>query len=153
MHCHALRRKLGYLLPGQYFGEYSCLLGEARTATVVATDFCELYSLSRNDLEVVVGKWPELAAEFDRLIEGFKRHRSKQPTDSQAAPEAATQVKGWWVLQGSIGCGGGHVVHVYASQTSSHVFDLIAATHTTVYTLIVSLCCLTPRILQQRVLS
>ena len=66
-------RLLGYLSSGQYFGEYSCLLGEVRTATVVAADFCELYSLARHDLEGVITKWPELAAEFDRLIEGYRR--------------------------------------------------------------------------------
>ena len=44
------RRLLGRLTAGQYFGEYSCLLGQPRSTTVVATDYCELYSLSRTDL-------------------------------------------------------------------------------------------------------
>jgi CRP-like cAMP-binding protein len=34
-------------------GEYSCLLGECRTATVVALNHVELYSLSRESLEQV----------------------------------------------------------------------------------------------------
>ena len=42
-------------------------------------DFCELYSLSRSDLQEVVAKWPELALSFDRLIQGFRRTQSLQP--------------------------------------------------------------------------
>jgi CRP-like cAMP-binding protein len=46
---------VGLLGPGQHFGEYSVLLAEARTATVVALDCCELYALSRPDLARVGG--------------------------------------------------------------------------------------------------
>jgi CRP-like cAMP-binding protein len=44
---------LGHLGPGEHFGEYSCLLGECRTATVVASEHVELYSLSRESVEKV----------------------------------------------------------------------------------------------------
>lgn len=63
------RRLVGTLSSGQYFGEYSCMLGEPRIATVVATSYCELYSLSRADLESVVAEWPELAEELSLLGE------------------------------------------------------------------------------------
>ncbi len=52
-----------------------------RTATVVATDYCELYSLSRSDLEAVVASWPELAAQLDKLIEGFRQLAALTPSD------------------------------------------------------------------------
>ena len=67
--CSCCCRRIGYLRPGEYFGEYTCLLGEARTATVVATTYCELYSLSRADLEEVLQQWPELAEEFEAMGE------------------------------------------------------------------------------------
>eukprot|EP00879_Flechtneria_rotunda_P023811 GHRR01025211.1.p1 GENE.GHRR01025211.1~~GHRR01025211.1.p1 ORF type:complete len:244 (+),score=85.78 GHRR01025211.1:795-1526(+) len=35
-------RRIGYVRAGEYFGEYSCLLGDACTTTVVATTYCEL---------------------------------------------------------------------------------------------------------------
>eukprot|EP01025_Chloroclados_australasicus_P052025 TRINITY_DN6056_c7_g1_i1.p1 TRINITY_DN6056_c7_g1~~TRINITY_DN6056_c7_g1_i1.p1 ORF type:complete len:227 (+),score=26.31 TRINITY_DN6056_c7_g1_i1:75-683(+) len=35
---------------GHYFGEYSCLTGQKRSASVYAIDYCEIYSLSREDL-------------------------------------------------------------------------------------------------------
>jgi CRP-like cAMP-binding protein len=43
-------------------------LGEARTATVVALDNCELYSLARADLDKLLEAWPEMAQEFDAMI-------------------------------------------------------------------------------------
>jgi hypothetical protein len=63
------RRHLGYLHPGEYFGEYSCLLGQERSATVVASGYVELYSLSRSDLELVLQQWPELAEQFESMGE------------------------------------------------------------------------------------
>jgi len=62
-------RRLGFLRPGEYFGEYSCLLGQERSATVVASSYVELYSLSRADLEAVLQQWPELAEQFEAMGE------------------------------------------------------------------------------------
>jgi CRP-like cAMP-binding protein len=39
----------------------------AAAATVVASTYCELYSLSRADLEEVLQQWPELAEEFEAM--------------------------------------------------------------------------------------
>ncbi|CAD7696758.1 unnamed protein product, partial [Ostreobium quekettii] len=64
-------RKLGVLSAGEYFGEYSCMLGEYRTATVVADQFCELYSLSRADLDEILEDLPELAKEFLKMVENY----------------------------------------------------------------------------------
>jgi hypothetical protein len=36
---------------------------------VAATTYCELYSLSRSDLEAVLEQWPEVAAEFKSIGE------------------------------------------------------------------------------------
>lgn len=77
-------KKIGKLRKGEYFGEYSCLLGtfsvpcetcffsgEYRTATVVAEDYCELYSLSRSDLDTILDEMPELGIEFLKMVEGY----------------------------------------------------------------------------------
>jgi len=50
----------------------------------VATTFCELYSLSRMDLEEVLQQWPELAREFEALGE------SLVAVGAQQAPSAVT---------------------------------------------------------------
>eukprot|EP00191_Tetraselmis_sp_GSL018_P005589 CAMPEP_0177605304 /NCGR_PEP_ID=MMETSP0419_2-20121207/16627_1 /TAXON_ID=582737 /ORGANISM="Tetraselmis sp., Strain GSL018" /LENGTH=989 /DNA_ID=CAMNT_0019099439 /DNA_START=131 /DNA_END=3101 /DNA_ORIENTATION=+ len=60
--------KVSELRQGDHFGEYSCLLGQPRTATVVAMEFTELYSLSRDDLLDVYRQWPELHKEFQELV-------------------------------------------------------------------------------------
>eukprot|EP00210_Caulerpa_lentillifera_P001188 g1144.t1 len=64
-------RRIGKLKKGEYFGEYSCLLGEYRTATVVAEDYCELYSLSRSDLDSILDEMPELGKEFLKMVEVY----------------------------------------------------------------------------------
>lgn len=62
-------RHLGYLHCGEYFGEHSCLLGQERSASVVASSYVELYSLSRADLELVLQQWPELAEQFEAMVQ------------------------------------------------------------------------------------
>ena len=59
----------GIIEEGEHFGEYSCLLGLPRTSTVVALEFCELYSLSQPDLIAVYMLWPDLHKEFTELGE------------------------------------------------------------------------------------
>ncbi|KIZ01636.1 potassium voltage-gated channel, subfamily H(eag-related), member 6 [Monoraphidium neglectum] len=60
---------LGVLQAGDYFGEWSALLGQRRTATVVASSPCECYSLSRASVAAVLTQWPELAAEFEGMLQ------------------------------------------------------------------------------------
>ena len=59
------------LQDGEFFGEYSCLTGSPRTATVVAVEYSELYSLSKNDLEKMLVDWPEMATELYSLMDEF----------------------------------------------------------------------------------
>lgn len=46
-------------------------LGEYRTATVVAEDYCELYSLARSDLDTILDEMPELGKEFLKMVEVY----------------------------------------------------------------------------------
>lgn len=52
------------MVAGQYFGEFACFTGENRTASVVAITVCELYSLTRDDLNTLVDVWPEVREEL-----------------------------------------------------------------------------------------
>lgn len=45
--------------------------GECRTATVVAHEYCELYSLSRADLDEILEDLPELGKVFLKMVEGY----------------------------------------------------------------------------------
>lgn len=49
---------------GQHFGEYGCLLSQPRTSTIVALEFSELYSLTRDNLMEVYRQWPDLHKAF-----------------------------------------------------------------------------------------
>ena len=60
---------VGAIEEGEHFGEHSCLLGLPRASTVVALEFCELYSLSQGDLIAVYKLWPDLHKEFLELGE------------------------------------------------------------------------------------
>jgi hypothetical protein len=62
-----LCRVVGKLEAGQYFGEYATMTGSERTATVVSTTFCELYSLSRAELDKLQKRYPELARDFQKI--------------------------------------------------------------------------------------
>ena len=55
-------------IPEQMPVSCSMLLGERRTATVVAVDNCELYSLSRSNLQQLLDMWPELNKEFETML-------------------------------------------------------------------------------------
>lgn len=50
-------------------GEYSALLGQRRTATVVARTPGELCALSRESVERLLARWPELAADFEGILQ------------------------------------------------------------------------------------
>ncbi|GBF93983.1 potassium voltage-gated subfamily H(eag-related) member [Raphidocelis subcapitata] len=60
---------LGVLRAGDVFGEYSTLLGQRRSATVVAAAPCELWSLSRASLCALLGRWPELLPDFEGMLQ------------------------------------------------------------------------------------
>lgn len=45
------------------------MLGQERSASVVASGYVELCSLSRADLELVLQQWPELAEQFEAMGE------------------------------------------------------------------------------------
>eukprot|EP01135_Chromosphaera_perkinsii_P007543 Nk52_evm27s913 gene=Nk52_evmTU27s913 len=52
------------LSEGSYFGEVAILLKERRTASVRAKTFCDLFSLSKQDLFEVISDYPEQAAKM-----------------------------------------------------------------------------------------
>ena len=50
---------VGCFGPGDYFGNYSLILNEPRTASVVAKTYCELMYLHRKDYEEIKDLYPE----------------------------------------------------------------------------------------------
>jgi CRP-like cAMP-binding protein len=68
-------------------GEIALLTRERRTATCRAADFCELWSLSRADLQIVLEDYPELAGKLQQ----HARERLKQSM-RQAKERATSQM-------------------------------------------------------------
>jgi CRP-like cAMP-binding protein len=56
--------KLATLSDGDFFGEMAVLSGEPRTATVTTVRNTELLELSRNDLQTICARHPEVEAKL-----------------------------------------------------------------------------------------
>ncbi|GIL78120.1 hypothetical protein Vretifemale_7549 [Volvox reticuliferus] len=77
-------KRLKELKEGHYFGEYGCLTGCPRTATVIAVQMCEVYCLKRSDLKAAMSKWPGLEAAWKRCEEYGTRERGRLRLHLQA---------------------------------------------------------------------
>lgn len=62
------QEELGYLGPGQFFGEIALLTPLKRTATVTAMSDCKLLRLERSDMESVVLRHPIVHQELKRFV-------------------------------------------------------------------------------------
>lgn len=52
---------------GTYFGEIGCIMGGIRRAGVKALSTCELQALSRRNLNILLGEYPEVGDELKRV--------------------------------------------------------------------------------------
>ena len=52
-------KSYGFLESGEYFGDFSMLLGEVRTASIIARSFCEIFILTKNDFDRIKAEYPE----------------------------------------------------------------------------------------------
>mmetsp|Transcript_21766 Transcript_21766/g.41522 ORF Transcript_21766/g.41522 Transcript_21766/m.41522 type:complete len:997 (-) Transcript_21766:389-3379(-) len=55
------------LSAGSHFGEVAVFTGARRSVTMVALTYCELYSLSRRDIDHVMDDWPEISLELSKI--------------------------------------------------------------------------------------
>lgn len=58
---------LNRLEEGAFFGEIALIRGGVRTATVVAEEYCDLYTLDKDSFQAVVKDYPEFAAYLKEL--------------------------------------------------------------------------------------
>ncbi len=62
-------KRLAELGPGSVVGEVAVIMGTPRTATVTAQNDSELFEFSGDDVRPLFGKYPELKAQLQNLIE------------------------------------------------------------------------------------
>ena len=66
--CNAARDQVyATLTDGSFFGEISLLTGGRRTATVICTIICEVYTLTQHDFEDVLLDFPENKKKFREI--------------------------------------------------------------------------------------
>jgi len=91
------------LRDGDCFGEMALVTDERRSATVIATSFCDIYRLEKKDFEEAIQGYPEIYDAISELAQ--KRARSNRRTNADNAaskklPEA--QIKQTEVLIGPL---------------------------------------------------
>ena len=62
------------LTNGDFFGEIALLLSQPRTASIRALDYCDLYALSKETFDRVLGHYPD----FAKHIQSIARQRQAQ---------------------------------------------------------------------------
>jgi small-conductance mechanosensitive channel/CRP-like cAMP-binding protein len=66
--------KVAELIPGQFFGEIALLTGEPRSATVKAETEAVVYEITKEDMELLFDKRPEVAEQLARIIAQHRLH-------------------------------------------------------------------------------
>ncbi len=61
--------QLATLGPGEFFGEVAMLTGRPRTATIVASDRATVVEISREDLDSIMARWPEVREVLQRFYQ------------------------------------------------------------------------------------
>lgn len=63
-------KTVSYLRDGDFFGELALVTNERRNATVMATTFCDIYKLEREDFEESIAGYPEVYEQVVEVIKG-----------------------------------------------------------------------------------
>jgi CRP-like cAMP-binding protein len=73
---------------GQFFGEMALLLSMPRTATVKASDYCDLYLLHKDTFNSILLKYPSFAKKIEELAD---KRRAENETKIQESQEEKLQ--------------------------------------------------------------
>lgn len=66
---------------GSYFGEIGCIMGGIRRAGVKALETCELQALSRRNLNILLGEYPEVGDELKRVARDRAKAKKESTSD------------------------------------------------------------------------
>jgi hypothetical protein len=73
--------QLATLGPGEFFGEVAMLTGRPRTATIVASDRATVVEISREDLDSIMTRWPEVR----QVLQKFYQERVQSTAEAMLA--------------------------------------------------------------------
>ncbi|HTR99991.1 MAG TPA: cyclic nucleotide-binding domain-containing protein [Bacteroidota bacterium] len=71
------RTVIAALKDGDFFGEIALLEHRARTATVRAASYCDLYRLGKEDFDRAISRFPEFAAHVSAMSAGRRTGRAR----------------------------------------------------------------------------
>lgn len=60
--------KVAEIGPGNYFGEMALMTGEPRSATIKTNQTCEMFSLSKNDFDIILEKYPSISLSLGKIM-------------------------------------------------------------------------------------
>jgi small-conductance mechanosensitive channel/CRP-like cAMP-binding protein len=80
--------KIAEISPGQFFGEVSLLTGEPRSATVQAETDALVYEITKEDMERLLDKRPEIAEQLTQLIAQRRLQNAEFMQNLPAAQQA-----------------------------------------------------------------
>ena len=76
------------LSAGQFFGEIALLLSMPRTATIKATEYCDLYRLDKETFDRIIARYPNFMTNIQELAE---RRRAEQDEKNAVQAEEGTE--------------------------------------------------------------
>lgn len=91
------------LTDGQFFGEMALVLSTPRTASIIARDYCDLYSLNKETFDRILEKYPEFGKTIKELAEGrraeqeaaqVKRQESEKEPKNEVEHTRPEKVRG-----------------------------------------------------------
>jgi CRP-like cAMP-binding protein len=80
--------KVSEISPGQFFGEMALLTGEPRSATVKAETDALVYEITKEDMELLLDKRPEIAEQLTQMIAQRRFRQQEFMTNLPAAQQA-----------------------------------------------------------------
>lgn len=78
---------LNTLHEGDFFGEIALLFSQPRTASVRATDYCDLYSLDKDTFDRILTHYPDFAAHIRQMAEARQPGRQETMDMPPDTPE------------------------------------------------------------------
>eukprot|EP00294_Goniomonas_avonlea_P008156 CAMPEP_0114555904 /NCGR_PEP_ID=MMETSP0114-20121206/8997_1 /TAXON_ID=31324 /ORGANISM="Goniomonas sp, Strain m" /LENGTH=714 /DNA_ID=CAMNT_0001741059 /DNA_START=1 /DNA_END=2145 /DNA_ORIENTATION=+ len=84
-----MTKKICEKTDGDFFGEIACVTPQRRTATVVALEYTQLFSLSKDDLDVLLQEFPKMRAVLEEKAAANAAATAKSIADTSADKAAA----------------------------------------------------------------
>lgn len=80
--------RVAEISPGQFFGEMALLTGEPRSATVKAETEALVYEITKEDMEILLDRRPEIAEQLTQTIAQRRLHEQESLQKLPAAQQA-----------------------------------------------------------------